>query len=194
MAKSTSAHGRNASSLQKDENLGRLKTTTAQGDTDGDGDVDVIYSYGARSFSVLDADGQMVFDSGDAFEQYLAANYANVFNASDTENYSRDNRSDDKGPEPEGIASGYVNGTPYAFIGLERQGGFMVYDLTNPSNPQFVTYHSDRRFSGSPEHDTAGELAPEGFQFVAATDSPTGNAMLVVASEVSGSTKVYDLK
>ena len=184
----------NASSLQKDENLGRLKTTTAQGDTDGDGDVDVIYSYGARSFSVLDADGQMVFDSGDAFEQYLAANYANVFNASDTENYSRDNRSDDKGPEPEGIAPRYVNSTPYAFIGLERQGGFMVYDLTNPSNPQFVTYHSDRRFSGSPEHDTAGELAPEGFQFVAATDSPTGNAMLVVASEVSGSTKVYDLK
>lgn len=184
----------NALSLQKDENLGRLKTTTAQGDTDGDGDVDVIYSFGARSFSVLDAVGEMVFDSGDAFEQYMAANYANVFNSTDTENYSRDNRSDDKGPEPEGIASGYVNGTPYAFIGLERQGGFMVYDLTNPVNPKFVTYHSDRRFSGSPEGDTAGELAPEGFQFISAKDSPTGNAMLVVASEVSGSTKVYDLK
>lgn len=183
-----------ASTLQKDENLGRLKTTTAQGDIDGDGDFDVIYSYGARSFSVLDADGEMVFDSGDAFEQILAANYPNVFNSSDTENYSRDNRSDDKGPEPEGIASGYVNGTPYAFIGLERQGGFMVYDLTNPTNPQFVTYHSDRRFSGNPENDTAGELAPEGLQFVDAKDSPTGNAVLVVASEVSGSTKVYDLK
>ena len=184
----------NALSLQKDENLGRLKTTTAQGDTDGDGDVDVIYSFGARSFSVLDAGGEMVFDSGDAFEQYMAANYANVFNSTDTENYSRDNRSDDKGPEPEGITSGYVNGTPYAFIGLERQGGFMVYDLTNPVNPKFVTYHSDRRFSGSPEGDTAGELAPEGFQFISAKDSPTGNAMLVVASEVSGSTTVYDLK
>lgn len=183
-----------ASTLQKDENLGRLKTTTAQGDIDFDGDVDVIYSYGARSFSVLSADGKMVFDSGDAFEQILAADYANVFNSSDTENYSRDNRSDDKGPEPEGIASGYVNGTPYAFVGLERQGGFMVYDLTNPTNPQFVTYHSDRRFSGNPENDTAGELAPEGLQFVDANDSPTGNAMLVVASEVSGSTKVYDLK
>jgi len=183
-----------ASTLQKDENLGRLKTTTAQGDIDGDGDFDVIYSYGARSFSVLDADGEMVFDSGDAFEQILAANYPNVFNSSDTENYSRDNRSDDKGPEPEGIASGYVNGTPYAFIGLERQGGFMVYDLTNPTNPQFVTYHSDRRFSGNPENDTAGELAPEGLLFVDGKDSPTGNAMLVVASEVSGSTKVYDLK
>ncbi|WP_156111702.1 choice-of-anchor I family protein [Thalassospira australica] len=183
-----------ASTLQKDENLGRLKTTTAQGDIDFDGDVDVIYSYGARSFSVLNADGEMVFDSGDAFEQILAADYANVFNSSDTENYSRDNRSDDKGPEPEGIASGYVNGTPYAFVGLERQGGFMVYDLTNPTNPQFVTYHSDRRFSGNPENDTAGELAPEGLQFVDANDSPTGNAMLVVASEVSGSTKVYDLK
>ncbi|BDW88750.1 choice-of-anchor I family protein [Thalassospira tepidiphila] len=183
-----------ASTLQKDENLGRLKTTTAQGDVDGDGDFDVIYSYGARSFSVLDANGEMVFDSGDAFEQILATNYPNVFNSSDTENYSRDNRSDDKGPEPEGIASGYVNGTPYAFIGLERQGGFMVYDLTNPTNPQFVTYHSDRRFSGNPENDTAGELAPEGLLFVDAKDSPTGNAMLVVASEVSGSTKVYDLK
>lgn len=183
-----------ASTLQKDENLGRLKTTTAQGDVDGDGDFDVIYSYGARSFSVLDAAGEMVFDSGDAFEQILAANYPNDFNSSDTENYSRDNRSDDKGPEPEGIASGYVNGTPYAFIGLERQGGFMVYDLTNPTNPQFVTYHSDRRFSGNPENDTAGELAPEGLLFVDAKDSPTGNAMLVVASEVSGSTKVYDLK
>jgi DNA-binding beta-propeller fold protein YncE len=183
-----------ASTLQKDENLGRLKTTTAQGDIDFDGDVDVIYSYGARSFSVLDADGEMVFDSGDAFEQILATSYANVFNSSDTENYSRDDRSDDKGPEPEGIAAGYVNGTPYAFIGLERQGGFMVYDLTNPTNPQFVTYHTDRRFSGSPEHDTAGELAPEGMQFVEAKDSPTGNAMLVVASEVSGSTKVYELK
>ncbi|UKV16764.1 choice-of-anchor I family protein [Thalassospiraceae bacterium SW-3-3] len=184
----------NASSLQKDENLGRLKTTTAQGDTDGDGDFDVIYSYGARSFSVLDADGNMVFDSGDKFEQYMAANYGNVFNASDTENYSRDDRSDDKGPEPEGLATGYVNGTPYAFIGLERQGGFMVYDLTNPTNPQFVTYHSDRRFSGNPGAGTAGELAPEGMLFVDPKDSPTGNAMLIVASEVSGSTKVYDLK
>ncbi|MCK2165232.1 choice-of-anchor I family protein [Thalassospira xiamenensis] len=184
----------NATSLQKDENLGRLKTTTAQGDTDGDGDFDVIYSYGARSFSVLDADGNMVFDSGDKFEQYMAANYGNVFNASDTENYSRDDRSDDKGPEPEGLATGYVNGTPYAFIGLERQGGFMVYDLTNPTNPQFVTYHSDRRFSGNPEAGTAGELAPEGMLFVDPKDSPTGNAMLIVASEVSGSTKVYDLK
>ncbi|WP_417810974.1 choice-of-anchor I family protein [Thalassospira alkalitolerans] len=184
----------NAANLQKDENLGRLKTTKAQGDIDGDGDFDVIYSYGARSFSVLDAGAKMVYDSGDQFEQYMAANYGNVFNASNTENYSRDNRSDDKGPEPEGLASGYVNGTPYAFIGLERQGGFMVYDLTNPVNPQFVTYHSDRRYSGSPEADTAGELAPEGMLFVDAKNSPTGNAMLIVASEVSGSTKVYDLK
>ncbi|MCC9623064.1 choice-of-anchor I family protein [Thalassospira sp. MA62] len=183
-----------ARSLQKDENLGRLKTTTAQGDIDGDGDFEVIYSYGARSFSVLDASGSMVFDSGDSFEQYLATHFANVFNSTDTDNFSRDSRSDDKGPEPEGITSGYVDGTPYVFIGLERQGGFMVYDLTNPMNPQFVTYHTDRRFSGSPEMDSAGELAPEGMQFVDAAHSPTGNAMLIVASEVSGSTKVYDLK
>ena len=36
----------NAATLQDDANLGRLLTTTANGDTDGDGDFDVLYSIG----------------------------------------------------------------------------------------------------------------------------------------------------
>ena len=184
----------NAKELQKKENLGRLKVTTAQGDTDGDGDFDQLFSFGGRSFAVLDDQADMIFDSGDQFEQYLSAYLPKNFNSNNSENGSFDNRSDDKGPEPEGAAAGYVNGVPYAFIGLERQGGFMVYDLSNPANPQFVTYHTDRNFDGDPAKDTAGELAPEGMVFIDAAHSPSGNAMLVVASEVSGSTKFYDLK
>ncbi|RCK52476.1 alkaline phosphatase [Thalassospira profundimaris] len=184
----------NARELQKKENLGRLKVTTAQGDTDGDGDFDQLFSFGGRSFAVLDDQADMIFDSGDQFEQYLSAYLPKNFNSNNDENGSFDDRSDDKGPEPEGAAAGYVNGVPYAFIGLERQGGFMVYDLTNPANPQFVTYHTDRNFEGDPKQDTAGDLAPEGMLFIDAKHSPTGNAMLVVASEVSGSTRLYDLK
>lgn len=183
-----------AANLQKKENLGRLKITTAQGDIDGDGDFDILYAYGARSFSVLNASGKMIFDSGDQFEQILSRVAPENFNSNNTKNNSFDNRSDDKGPEPEGIAVGTVNGTPYAFIGLERMGGFMVYDMTNPSNPQFVTYHTDRDFSGDPKKDTAGDLAPEGMLFIKAEDSPSGYPMLVLGNEVSGSTRVYDLK
>ena len=51
----------NAAELQDDANLGRLKTTSANGDTDGDGDFDVIYSYGARSFSIWDGNGSPCF-------------------------------------------------------------------------------------------------------------------------------------
>jgi choice-of-anchor I-like protein/phytase-like protein len=58
----------NADWLQEDENLGRLKTTYANGDIDMDGMNEYIYSYGARSFSIWDEFGNLVFDSGDDFE------------------------------------------------------------------------------------------------------------------------------
>jgi hypothetical protein len=71
----------NADSLQKPENLGRLKTTTTMGDTDGDGDHDMIYAYGGRSFSIWGADGTLIFDSGNAFENIIASRSPEVFNA-----------------------------------------------------------------------------------------------------------------
>jgi len=122
-----------AAVLQDQENLGRLKTTTATGDTDGDGDVDVIYTYGARSFSILDASGRLVFDSGNDFETITASLLPADFNSNDDENDSFDARSDDKGPEPEYVVVGKISGRSYAFIGLERVGGIMVYDITRPT-------------------------------------------------------------
>jgi 2',3'-cyclic-nucleotide 2'-phosphodiesterase/3'-nucleotidase/5'-nucleotidase len=180
-----------ADTLQADENLGRLNITTTLGDTDGDGDYDQLFAYGARSFSIWDAEGNLVWDSGDQFEQKLAALLPDDFNATNDENDSFDNRSDDKGPEPEGIAIGRVGSRIYAFIGLERVGGIMMYDITDPDNPQFVNYVNNRDFSGDAEAGTAGDLGPEGVLFIDQDQSPTGQNLLVVTNEISGTTTVY---
>ncbi|WP_186441195.1 choice-of-anchor I family protein [Desulfamplus magnetovallimortis] len=184
-----------AATLQLDENMGRLKITKTLGDVDGDGDYDQLYSYGTRSFSIWKATAsgmQLVFDSGDQFEQKIAALMPEVFNASNDSNES-DDRSDDKGPEPEGVTVGDINGRIYAFIGLERVGGIMVYDITNPESPQFVSYESNRIVTGDPEAGTAGDLGPEGILFIPADESTTGLPQLMVTNEVSGSTTMYQI-
>ena len=183
----------NAQELQKPENLGRLKTTTANGDVDGDGDFDELYVYGGRSFAILDAAGRMIYDSGAQFEAFTAAHFAENFNATNDENGSFDNRSDDKGPEPEALTVGVIDGNTYVFVGLERFGGFFAYDVSDPAAPVMAAFRNDRDFSGDPKADTAGELAPEGMTFIGAEDSPNGTPLLVVASEVSGSIAVYEV-
>ena len=171
----------NASELQQDENLGRLKTTTELGDTDGDGDFDQIYSYGGRSFSIWNSNGELVFDSGNQIATITANLVPELFNSQgDADSF--DSRSDDKGAEPEGVVTGVVDGKTYAFIGLERIGGVMVYNVSNPEAPEFVQYVR-----------TEGDIAPEGLVFIAAEDSPNSQPLLVVANEVSGSTTVYEI-
>ncbi len=187
----------NAAELQENDVIGRLKTTTANGDLDGDGDFDEIYAYGARSFSIRDARGRLVYDSGSDFEKITAQRSPLDFNSNNDENDSFDSRSDDKGPEPEGVALGRIKGRTFAFIGLERVGGVMVYDVTNPYRVRFVDYVNNRNFnveaqlpdgSVNPE---VGDLGPEGLVFVAAEHSQTGTPLLVVGNEVSGTTTVY---
>jgi len=183
----------NAADLQQEEALGRLKTTTANGDTDGDGEYEEIYSYGARSFSVWDAQGRLVFDSGDDLEEITAAAYPDGFNSDGHDNESFDDRSDDKGPEPEGLTIGVIEGRTYAFIGLESIGGIMVYDVTDPTAPNFVQYVNTCNFDGVLEEGTAGDVAPEGLTFIPADESPNGKPLLVVAFEVSGTTTIFEI-
>ncbi|MEM8484807.1 MAG: choice-of-anchor I family protein [Bacteroidota bacterium] len=183
----------NAAYLQEDENLGRLKITLANGDKNGDGYYEKLFAYGARSFSIWDTRGNQVYDSGDEFEQITADLIPDDFNSTNDENDSFDNRSDDKGPEPEGIVVGKVDGTPYAFIGLERVGGIMVYNVARARNPHFVQYVNSRDFSGDAEAGTAGDLAPEGLVFIPAHDSPNGYPLLVVSYEVSGSVAIFQV-
>lgn len=173
----------NAEELQEDENLGRLKITTALGDTDGDGDYDQLYAYGSRSFTIWDEFGNLVFDSGDQLEKITALYTPELFNANDGDPDEFDDRSDDKGPEPEAVVVGEIDGTKYAFIGLERAGGgVLIYDLTNPTSPQFINYLRND-----------GDIAPEGLAFISAEDSPNGEAILAVANEETGTTTLYEL-
>ena len=185
-----------AATLQLAENLGRLKITTAQGDDGNDGDFEALYSYGARSFSIWTTDGALVWDSGDDFEQRLASLHAEFFNASNDEN-AFDDRSDDKGPEPEGLVLAEVGDKVYAFIGLERTGGIMLYDITDPSAPVYLDYINNRDFNASQadlEAGLGGDLGPEGIAFIDATDSPNGKPLLVVTNEISGTVSIYEVE
>ena len=182
-----------AATLQQEENLGRLKTTTTMGDFDGDGFYEELYSYGARSFSIRKPNGRLVFDSGDELEHLTALGMPDDFNSDDEENDSFDDRSDDKGPEPEGVVVGKVRGRYYAFVGLERIGGIMVYDVTKPNKSFFVYYTNTRDFSGDPPAGTAGDMSPEGLLFIKKKDSPNGKPLLVVAFEVSGTTTIFQI-
>jgi DNA-binding beta-propeller fold protein YncE len=170
-----------AATLQMDENLGRYEVSTIDGDTDGDGMYEALHGYGARSFTIWDANG-VVFDSGDDFGMITAMEVPEIFNSNGTTE-TFDTRSDAKGAEPEAITFGRIAGKEMIFIGLERTGGVMVYDASMPTQPQFELY----------EAQSGGDLAPETMVFVPAADSPNGNPLLLVAFEISGSTTVYQV-
>lgn len=172
--------------LNDNQQLGRLTVTSAP----PGGDYSRPYVFGARSFSIWNADsGALVWDSGADLEVRTAAALPRNFNGNNTAN-SFDDRSDNKGPEPEGVAVGTVAGRTYAFVGLERIGGVMVYDITDPTAPQFVDYRNTRSFDG----DAVGpDSGPEVLRFVDAKDSPTGQPLLVVANEVTGTVKLWSL-
>ncbi|ALB40356.1 hypothetical protein AA650_07605 [Anabaena sp. WA102] len=173
----------NATELKKPENLGRLTVTNKLGDTDGDGDFDKLYAYGTRSFSIWDDQGKLVYDSGDQIEQILKQQTPTFFNANNGSATEFDTRSDNKGPEPESAIVGVINGILYGFVGLERAGGgVMVYNLSNPTAPQFVQYIR-----------TEGDVSPEGLKFISAENSPNFRPMLAVSNEVSNTVSFYEI-
>ncbi len=197
--------------IATDDTAGQLLVTPHLGDTGGDAAFEELYSFGTRSFTIFDDAGNVVFDSGDDFEQLIAERFPEAFNADDPIEQDGDdlasdfdNRSDNKGPEPEGITVGTIGTQTYAFIGLERQGGVMMYDITTPANATFVDYITTRNLSDyvngiidpaqllDPEA-TGGDWSPEGLAFIDAADSPTGRAALVAAHEVSGTVTMFDL-
>ena len=189
----------NVDSLQDDEVIGRLNITTTMGDIDGDGEYEELYAYGTRSFSIWNATtGALIWDSGDQLEQITSQEYPNDFNANNDENDSFESRSDNKGPEPEAVEFAVINGIPYALVGLERIGGIMVYDVSNPTSPQFVLYTNNRDFSvvnaelpGGGTNDSIGDLGVEDILFIPASEGPNGQAYIVTSNEVSGTVSVF---
>lgn len=187
-----------------DNGLGRLKVTTAMGLNSATGLYDKLFAFGGRSFSIWDSNGTLVYDSGSLMERMTSALFGSKYNNNSTENKG-DSRSDDKGPEPEALAIGQVGTRTYAFVGLERMGGFFIFDITIPTAPEFVEHVINRDLSavftiddtGAAAHTgayaTAGDLAPEGMKFVPATSSPTGKALLVIGNETSGTVSIYQI-
>lgn len=213
-----------------DDKLGRLKISwtqgyqthadgspvwyNAQGVADANGNrlmYDKLYAYGGRSISIWNAQGIQVWDSGAAIEQFLASDACKLgakrdsacktyFNTGHDATAKLDARSSAKGPEPEGLALGTIGSKTFAFVGLERMGGVLVFDITNPKTPQRVDYLNTRENWGTvfsataaPALNSVGDLGPEGLAFIAAKDSPNGKPLLLVGNEVSGSTAVFQL-
>jgi hypothetical protein len=184
----------NAALLKNNSVLGRLNVTNRLGDTDGDGDFDEIYAYGGRSFSIYNAaTGAEVHDSGNLLERITStdATYGTIFNASNGygEAPVRKNRSDDKGPEPEGVTTGRIGSNLYAFVSMERVGGVLVFNINNPASPVLELYMNNRSLTAG-----TGDLGPEGLVFIAAADSPTGQPLLLLANEVSSTVAVYSIQ
>jgi hypothetical protein len=160
--------------------LGRLEISTIDGDIDGDGDIDRLHAFGSRSFSIIDIEtGVRVFDSGSEFERITAERQPLLFNA-ESDPGSFDGRSDNRGPEPEGLAIASIEGRVIAFIGLERAGAIVAYDITVPTEARIVAFVS-----------TFGEeghgIAPEGLCFV----ERSSVRYLVVSSESSRTVEVF---
>jgi len=142
-----------------------------------------LYTFGARSFSIWDTNGDLVWDSGDAISKLVAKYEPNLFNQDDAE---IDGRSGNKGSEPESIAVGQLsNSKVYAFVGLERQSAIVIYDVSNPSSPEFVDYIATH---------TDNDISPEGMKFIPASKSPNAKDLLLVSYEISGSTVIYEVK
>jgi hypothetical protein len=178
--------------LKNNRFAGRLNGLRYSGDTDGDGDLDEIHVMGGRSFSIWDAaTGSLVFDSKDMFEQITAAHpeFSAIFNASNSAaTPTLKNRSDDKGPEPEGVTTAFINGSHYVFVSMERIGGAMIFNVDNPNSPVFVGYENNRSTTG-----IGPDLGAEGMIYISAEDSPNGNGLLILANEVSSTLSIYQV-
>lgn len=174
------------------EALGRLNVSIADGFDAANGCYAELHTFGTRSFSIWSADGELVWDSGDAIERITAEALPEAFNT-DHGSVELDDRSDNKGPEPEAVAVGQIEGRTYAFVGLERIGGIISYDVTDPAAPVFVSYVNNRDVTVDAEADLAGagDLGPESIAFIPAADSPSGAPMLAVGNEVSGTTTLF---
>jgi hypothetical protein len=185
-------------SLKTNAQLGRLNVVNNLGDLDGDGVFDEIYTLGGRGFTLWNADGNLIWDSGNEFETRTAAYYPSNFNAGHTTN-SMDDRSDNKGPEPEAIASTVINDSTYVMVGNERIGGVFMYNVSNVTSPSYSDYFNARNFTVTPnlanvDNGTVGDLGPEVVCHIPSTASPNNTDLLLVGNEISGTMSIMQLK
>ncbi len=183
----------NGISEQDQKRLARLEISVSE--VDRARYPDRLLSFGGRSFSIRSADGTLVFDSGDRLEREVARRWPAHFNSSNDRNAEMDDRSHKRGPEPEGITVGQVGDRTLAFIALERASVIAVYDVTDPRQPALLDMVSGRESSQSKSDvQNKQDLGPETMAFIPASRSPTGKPLLLVAFEVSGTTRLFEVR
>tara|TARA_A100001015_G_scaffold319814_1_gene443986 strand:- start:3713 stop:5641 length:1929 start_codon:yes stop_codon:yes gene_type:complete len=189
-------------SIQSDDQLGRLQVITPFRDEDvnANGDVKKLYAFGTRSMSIWDHQGRLIFDTGDLVEKKTADFFPEDFNSDNAENDSKDSRSDAKGPEPEAVTIGTLGGKTIAFLGLERIGGVMLFDVTIPDSTQYMGYVNARNFSAPFSEDDSEildleaviESGPESITLVPSLDN-TNATIMVLGNESTGSVTLYKI-
>tara|TARA_R110001592_G_scaffold112297_6_gene310427 strand:- start:32400 stop:35336 length:2937 start_codon:yes stop_codon:yes gene_type:complete len=160
---------------QDSDQLGRLFASTKAGDTDDDGDIDQISAFGARSFSIWNEDGELMYDSGSDLAKVTQAIAASGFN-------DGDQGSDESGAKPKGLALLSSLSRIYAFVSLERTGGIAVYDITSPLGVQFVQYVNKREgVADVGEYGADGITAffLDGSAYLAIANAETGNVRVI---------------
>jgi DNA-binding beta-propeller fold protein YncE len=201
----------------------RLKVSWVDGDSDGNGLLEQVFAFGGRSFAIRSLDNRLISDSGDDFERITAQAWRDtdgyfLYNTPDDEN-AIDENSDLRGPEPVSVATGRIGPRTYAFIGLERVGGVMTYDITNPFKPTFQHYINNRNFDlnpkdrykdapdsledptrvctekvpESPQCANVGDQSAEQILFISADESPNKKPLIVVSNATSGSATIFQI-
>lgn len=82
---------------------------------------------GSRGFTIFNTDGDIVFTSGNELE-HLTASIGHY----------PDERSEDKGCEPENVFYGKFGKDHLLFVNIERSSVVAVYDVYDPTHPEFV--------------------------------------------------------
>ena len=88
-----------------------------EGDMDG----------GSRGWTIFRQDGDVVYESGVSFEHAIISI-----------GHYPEERSGNKGVEPESVTFDTFGGTPYVFVGAERSSIIGVYDITDPAAPELT--------------------------------------------------------
>ena len=190
----------NWSTLSASAALGRAKVNPTIGDRDGDGDIDTIHLRGSNSMTMY-RNGIALWDSGELLDQIQikAFGVANINGShslssdKSTMNYVGQDRSDDKGSEPEGVAVGMVGNTRVAILGLERMTALAVFDITQPRSPVFQEWLQMLPAKATPAKDVK-HWSPEGIVFVSADKSPSGKALIITSYELSGSISIHQIE
>ena len=205
-------------------------TTERSNANGGHGSPGGATSVGTRSFTIFSWAGGSaplvrVYDSGNEFEVKQAMVNGGLCDAcmneagencdakcpfnSDESPPKLDDRSDAKGPEPECVTTGVMSdGKILAFVGLERVGGIMVYDVSVPTAPVFQDFLNVRNWMTSTadkaDIDAAEDTdalyvqkalndGPESLVFISAADSPIGTELLLAATPLAGRLTAYAL-